>query len=235
MQAAEVMAQLESMGSENTRKMWRKHGAQGPLFGVKIGDMKKIVKKVKKDHALALQLYDTGNVDAMYLAGLIADEKQATREELQRWAEAAEWYMISEYTVAWLASESDHGWDLGLAWIEDDRDHVSAAGWATLGSWISIRPDETLNHAALTALLDKVRNGIQQAPNRTRYAMNGFVIAVGAYVPALTDRALDAAAAIGKVQVDLGGTACKVPKATDAINKVAAAGRIGKKRKQARC
>ena len=71
MQFQEIMQQLEQFGNETTKRIYKNHGAKEPLFGVKVGGLKKIVKKVKKNHELSLQLYDTGNSDAMYLAGLI--------------------------------------------------------------------------------------------------------------------------------------------------------------------
>src|SRR5688572_11819857 len=107
----QVMKELKAMANEQTRKTWARHGAKEPFFGVKIGDMKTIEKKVKKDHALAKELYATGNSDAMYLAGLIADENAVTKEELQDWLESASWSMVSEFTVPWLAAESRFGWE----------------------------------------------------------------------------------------------------------------------------
>ncbi len=74
MTTEEIMVELHRYGSEQTKKVLIKHGAREPFFGVKVQDLKKIVKKVKKNHALALELYATGNSDAMYLAGLITDE-----------------------------------------------------------------------------------------------------------------------------------------------------------------
>ena len=71
------------------------HGDKEPLFGVKIADLKKIVKKVKKNHELSLQLFNTGNSDAIYLAGLIANEKQIIKAEIQKWVAKANWYMLS--------------------------------------------------------------------------------------------------------------------------------------------
>jgi hypothetical protein len=65
--------------------------------------------------------------------------------------------------------------------------------------------------------------------------MNGFVIAAGSYVTSLTDKANEVAASIGKVSVDMGGTACKVPLANAYIKKMEDKGYIGKKRKSARC
>lgn len=85
----EVMKQLEEMGTEQTRKTLIRHGAKEPFFGVRVGDMKKLVKEVKKDQQLALALYDTGNSDAMYLAGLTVNPKLITKENLQEWVKKA--------------------------------------------------------------------------------------------------------------------------------------------------
>lgn len=235
MTVAEVMQQLETMGNEGTKKVLMKHGAKEPFFGVKVGDLKKIVKKVKKNHELALSLYDTGNSDAMYLAGLIADEKQMTKEQLQDWVAKAYWYMISEYTVPWVTAESKFGWELALEWIETDNEHFEVAGWSTLSSLAGYKSDEDLNLGKFSELLDYVGEHIHQSKNRVRYVMNGFVIAVGAGIPDLTDKATEIAEKIGKVSVDMNGTACKVPLATDYIQKVVDRGTVGKKRKTTRC
>src|SRR5215213_2393183 len=86
MTATEVVKELEAMGSASVKKVLLKHDIQEPLFGVKIGDMKKIQNRIKKDYQLALDLYATGIYDAMYLAGLIADDAKMTKADLRRWA-----------------------------------------------------------------------------------------------------------------------------------------------------
>jgi hypothetical protein len=83
--------------------------------------------------------------------------------------------------------------------------------------------------------LQQVEKKIHAAPNRVRYGMNGFVIALGGYVKSLTDTAIKTAEKIGQVKVDMGNTACKVPYAPDYIKKIQTRGTIGKKRKSARC
>ena len=80
MTAEEVLKEMEGYGSQSTKDIYMKHGAREPYFGVKVQDLKKIVKKVKVDQKLALDLYDSGNSDAMYLAGLIADPSQFTKQ-----------------------------------------------------------------------------------------------------------------------------------------------------------
>lgn len=235
MNAAEIIEQLKTLGSESTKKVLVKHGAKEPFFGVKIDELKKIQKKIKKNHALSLELYDTGISDAMYLAGLIADETKMTREEIQNWAEKAYWSMLSEYSVAWVASESNYGQQLAKEWIESDKENIAAAGWATLSSLVAIKPDAEIDLEEYKMYLIRVEDTIQQAPNRVRYTMNGFVIAVGSYVTDLTEVALNTAKRIGAVKVKMGDTACNVPFAPDYINKVISMGKVGKKRKAARC
>lgn len=235
MTLTEVMAHLKDYGNEGTKRVLEKHGAREPFFGVKVADLKKIVKKVKKDNELSLKLYATGNSDAMYLAGLIADEKQITEATLDEWADQAYWYYLSEFAVPWVAAETPFGFKLGLKWIESDKPNVAAAGWAALSSYASIYPDDELEIDTYKRLLDSIPGKIHDAPNRVRYVMNGFVIAVGTYITSLTEHAKQIGASYGKVSVEMGGTACKVPVVGPYLKNVEEKGRLGKKRKMARC
>ena len=235
MDVAEIMSELESMGSAQTRKIYRNHcGTPDTLFGVKVGDMKKIVKKVKKDQMLAEELFATANGDAMCLAGMIADPQAITAKELRRWAKSANWSMAINY-VAGVAAESPHGWKLGLEWIDATKPHVASAGWTTLAGVVAFRADEDLDLKMTKSLLARIRKSIHDAPNQVRYTMNAFVISVGCYVTPVNEKAREVAEAVGKVEVDMGSTSCKVPFAPDYIDKVVKAGRLGKKRKNVRC
>src|SRR5262245_38535949 len=139
MTADDIVAELRSLGSESIKKVLLKHGAREPFFGVKVEDLKKIQKRIKMDYQLALDIYDTGISDAMYLAGLIADDARMTKKDLQRWVDQAYWSMISEYTVPWVASGSKHGHELALKWIESKKESIAGAGWATLSSLVATR------------------------------------------------------------------------------------------------
>jgi 3-methyladenine DNA glycosylase AlkD len=235
MTVQDIMAQLEAYGDAQTKKTLMRHGAKEPFYGVKVSDLKLILKKVKKNHELSLGLYATGNTDAMYLAGLMADEKKITKAQLEEWVDAAYWQYLNEYAVPWVASESPYGFALGLEWIKSPKETTAAAGWSTLSSCAAIKEDKNLDIDAFSALLDTVAKEIQHAPNRVRYTMNGFVVATGNYIASLTDKAMDVANKIGAVTVDMDGTACKVPLAKDYLQKCINNGNVGKKRKMARC
>ena len=96
-------------------------------------------------------------------------------------------------------------------------------------------PDEELDLAEIKTLLEKIEKEIDATSNRTRYTMNAFVIAVGAYVLPLNKQAKATARKLGKVEVDMHGTSCKVPLVTDYIEKIKKIGRAGKKRKTIKC
>ncbi|HYL97459.1 MAG TPA: DNA alkylation repair protein, partial [Blastocatellia bacterium] len=114
MTAKEIVEQLKSLGGDSYKKVLLKHGVKEPVFGVKIEELKKIQKGVKKDYRLALDLYDTGYYDAMYLAGLFADDSKMTRKDLGDWVATANCGAIGENTVAWVAAGSNHGRELAL-------------------------------------------------------------------------------------------------------------------------
>ncbi|RSK28103.1 DNA alkylation repair protein [Bacillus sp. HMF5848] len=235
MNVDEILSKLESLGTSQTKEVYIRHGAKEPLYGVKVGDLKKLVKHVKKDQDLAFELYDTGNSDAMYLAGLSVNPNLITKKRLQDWAEKANWYMLSEHTVAGVAAESPYALELAREWMSADEENIASSGWATFSNYISITPDEQLPIEEIRTLLQRVKDTVHTEPNRVRYTMNGFVISVGSYIPDLQKEALAIADSIGKVEVNVGQTACKVPLATQYIKKVADKGKLGIKRKTCIC
>jgi 3-methyladenine DNA glycosylase AlkD len=231
----QVLTELKKKGDAQTRKTFARHGAPGDIYGVKIGDLKTIAKKIKGNQNLACELYDTGCADAMYLAGIVADGSKMTKPQLESWAKGATWHMLSEYTVPGVAAESPHGRDLAMKWIKSKQESIAATGWCTYAGIVATRPDDELDLAEIERLLSHVVDRIHSAANEVRSTMNGFVIAVASYVKPLLKKAKAAAAAIGPVEVDMGDTSCKVPLALAYIEKVESMGRVGKKRKSFKC
>jgi 3-methyladenine DNA glycosylase AlkD len=235
MNATEVLAKLEKLGSDSYRRTMMRHGANEPLWGVKISELKKLQKQIKTDHELALELYETGIYDAQYLAGLIVDDQQMSKRDLQHWLTKSNCSAIAGTTVAWVTAESKFANELGMKWIDAKNENAAYAGWTTLSCLVSITDDAELDLAELKQLLQRVEQTIHQERNLVRSAMNSFVISTGSYVTGLTKLALQVGKKIGTVSVDMGDTACVVPAAVEYIQKVQDHGTIGKKRKTAKC
>ncbi len=232
-----VLSSLKAKGSEKTRAILVRHGGSADhILGVSVADLKVMAKGLKGQQQLALELYATGFMEAMYLAGMVASGKLMSEKQLQAWADGSQGIsMISEHTVPWVAVESPAARALALKWTKSKTEHVAASGWCTYAGLLATTPDAELELTEIEGLLERVMKEIDTAPNRTRYTMNGFVISVGTYVKPLLKKAKETAKKLGVVSVNMGETACKVPLATEYIAKIEDMDRVGQKRKTIRC
>jgi 3-methyladenine DNA glycosylase AlkD len=235
MTADQILKEIKPLGSESYCRIPRNHGVVDPMYGVKISDLKKIQKRVKMDYQLAKDLFDTGIYDARYLGGLIADDANMTKADLEGWLKKSNCSAVRCFTIAWVAAGSPHGYDLALKWIDSKDPNAQEAGWATLCGIVAMTEDAKLDIVKLKQLLQRVEKTIQNAQNDVRYAMNNFVIAVGSYVLPLTEPAIQTGKKIGEVKVDMGNTSCEVPFGPDYIEKVRKRGSLGKKRMTMKC
>jgi 3-methyladenine DNA glycosylase AlkD len=235
--AKTILSELKKKGSEKTRAIYANHGLPADRsYGVSVADMKTIAKSIKGQLDLACELYATGIVDAMYLAGIVADGKQMSAKQLEDWANgAAGMPMISEYTVPWVTVENVQGRELALKWMDSKVESVAAAGWSSYSGLVATKPDAELDLKEIEGLLNRVVKEIGAAKNRARYTMNLFVISVAGYVKPLSKQAKAIAQKLGNLSVDMGDTSCRVPVATEMIAKMEARGKIGVKRKTMRC
>src|SRR5260370_31237438 len=133
MTVASVMAELKKKGTAQTRKIYGRHGMDPErALGVSSADMKLIAKSIKGEQALAVALYRTGIMEAMYVAGMVASGAKMSAEELHVWAESsAGLQMIAEHTVPWVTVENAHGPELAVRWMGSKTEHVAAAGWCS--------------------------------------------------------------------------------------------------------
>jgi 3-methyladenine DNA glycosylase AlkD len=230
-----VMQELKALGKERTKKIYESNGAHEPLFGVATGAMKPIVKKIKKNQPLAEQLYSTGNYDAMYFAGIIADPKAMTEVDFERWMDTAYFYMLSDYVVAVTLAETDIAQQVADKWIASGEELRMSAGWSCYCWLLGNRPDSEFSKSKIAKMLKIVENTIHDSPERTKYAMNNFIYTVGvSYLP-LHDMAVDTAKVVGPVEIKRDKKKNKFLLASENIQKAVDKGQVGFKRRYVRC
>jgi len=134
----------------------RNHGVHEPCWGVKLSDMKPIVRKFKHRQDLAWALYDTGNYDAMILAAMIADPMGFKRQDLTRWLERARGGSLVGHTTPRLLALGSHACILGPRWIELKNARKRSAGWVVLGMLALSRSDDTLDMQRLRSWMQRV-------------------------------------------------------------------------------
>jgi 3-methyladenine DNA glycosylase AlkD len=230
-----VMQELEALGKKRTKNTYIRNGAHEPLFGVATGAMKPMAKIIKKNQPLAEQLYATGNYDAMYFAGVIADPKAMTEADFERWIDGAYFYMLSDYVVAVTLSETDIAQAVADKWIASGEELKMSAGWSCYCWLLGNRKDAEFDPSKIASMLDQVEKTIHDLPERTKSAMNSFIYTVGISFLPLHDKAVETAKAVGLVEIKRDQKKSSILNAAETIQKEVDRGKIGFKRRYVRC
>lgn len=230
-----VMNELEALGKERTKKIYMSNGAHEPVFGVATGAMKPIAKKIKNNQPLAEQLYATGNYDAMYFAGVIAEPMIMTEEDFERWIDKAYFYMLSDYVVAVTLAETNIAQAVADKWIASGEELRMSSGWSCYCWLFGNRPDSEFDPNKISKMLEQIENTIHDSPERTKSAMNNFVYTAGISYEPLHEKALEVAKAIGPVEIKRVNKKSSIVNSYESIQKDVEKGRLGFKRKYVRC
>ena len=215
-----AMAALESMGSEQTRRTYLRHGASEPLFGVKFGDLRPLAKRIGTDQALAERLWASGNADARLLACMVADPVSFSEDGLDAWLDDIETYFLVDTFVASLASQAPGRRERAERWIASDRDRTAQAGWDLLN--LLALSDEEVPSGYFEAQLDTIAERIAGYGNWTRRSASNAITGIGLRNGDLEAAARRTASAMGRVEFDPGQTACVMPDPIEYLEKTKA-------------
>jgi len=212
-----ILTEMESLGTEQARKTYKRHGVGDKVLGVSYSDLGKFQKKIKTNHDIALDLWASGIHDAQILALMVADPQKADSATLDKWAATLNNYVITDAFAGYVA-KTPFARQKAEAWIKSDHEWIGAAGWDILGTLAS--NDASLPDSYFEPYLGIIERDLQTSKNRTRHSMNNALIAIGARNPNLQPNAVATAKRIGKVKVDHGLTNCKTPDAISYMQKV---------------
>jgi len=192
MNLKEALAKLESLGDEKRRAYNVKIGAgKAKQFGVAMGDLRALAKKIKTDHALALELWKTGNIDAQLLAILLMKPKSLSAAELDKMVRAAKFAWVADWLNAYIVKEQPPAdkETLRIKWMEDEDGWAARAGWNLTASRIN-KGGKDVEGLDLAALLDRIESEMADAAPETQWTMNAALAAIGIHFPKHRKRAI---------------------------------------------
>lgn len=185
----EVMARLRALGSaENVAGMAR-FGIrpEHETLGISMWTMRQIAKEIKRDHALALRLWESGVHEARMLAGMIADPDQMSPEEMDRWAQSLDSWDIVDQTCGNLFAQTPYAEQKVFEWAARDEEFVRRAGFVLIAERAA--HDKTAPDSAFEAYFPVIKAGATDERNFVKKAVNWALRNIGK-----RDRALNAAA-----------------------------------------
>jgi len=189
----EILAQLKSLGDDARRKHNIKVGAPDNQFGVKLGDIRVIAKKIKTDHELALKLWDTGNVEAQLLATLVIKPKSLSAGELDKLTRSTTCAQVADWLNAYVVAQHPEKEALREKWMKAKDRWAARAGWNLTAS----RINKGTADFDLTELLDHIEKELPKAKPEVQWTMNNTLGAIGIHAPKLRKRAIAIGEKIG--------------------------------------
>jgi len=218
MELATAIGRLEAAGTEQNRRIYRRHGARDPLYGVSFAVLDALAKEARRDQVLADGLWVTGNYDCRLLACKVADPAAVSERTLDAWLAEIDVYVLVDVFVGGIAARVPGLRERADRWSASSRDWTAQGGW-DLYARLAL-DDPSLDDRYFLELLDRIEAGIATAGNRTRHAMVMNLVAIGSRNEALRAAAEAAAVRIGPVIVDHGDTGCKTPAAVPYLARV---------------
>jgi len=203
MDAKQVLAQLKALGNDARRKHNAKVGPDGTAapdnqFGVPLGDIRGIAKKLKTDHDLALKLWNTDNLEAQLLATLIIKPESLSTDDLDGLTRSTVGVQAAEWLNAYVVAKHPKKESLREKWMnpkEKDR-WAARAGWHFTASKLSKGGKEAAG-LDVPGLLDRIEKEMPKAPPETQWTMNNTLIAIGVEHAAHRKRAIAIGEKIG--------------------------------------
>ena len=182
----ETLAQLEELGNEKMRAQNTKHGASGNQFGVRRGDIRKLAKKIKTNHELALALWGTGNIDAQFLAILLMKPENLSADEMDRTVRSVTFVEVADWLNSYVVKHHPDKETLRLAWMGTDDPMAARAGWSLTAGRV-VKSPEGLD---LPALLDRIESEMGSATPEVQWTMNCCLAEIGIHFAHHRERAL---------------------------------------------
>ena len=193
MKLDEVLKELEALGNEKMRAQNTKAGASDNQFGVRRGDVRKVAKKIKSDHALALALWDNGNIDARFLAILLLKPKSLSSSELDAMVRSAKFDQVADWLISYVIKKHADKESLRESWMNDDEPMAARAGWALTAERIVKSPDGL----DLGGLFDRIESEMATAHAHAQWTMNMCLGETGIHHAEHRKRALKIGEALG--------------------------------------
>jgi 3-methyladenine DNA glycosylase AlkD len=193
MTVKEILAQFKSLSDDARRAHNKKAGAPDNQFGVKLGDIRAIAKKIKADHELALKLWGTGNVEAQLLATLIIKPRSLSSDELDKLTRSTTCSQVADWLNANVVAEHPEKDALREKWMKAKDRWAARAGWNLTASRVNKGGDGV----DLPALLDRIEKEMPKAVPEVQWTMNNTLGAIGIHHPEHRERAIAIGEKIG--------------------------------------
>ena len=180
--ATDLVKELADLEDAKIRAVNEKHG---DAHGINLTRLRAVAKRVKTQHELSVELWETEDPNARLLALLICSPRKFDGDSLDRMLRQSQSPKEQDWLVNYVVKKNKNAEELRARWLADNDSNVASAGWALTSDRVNKKP-EGLD---LSALLDEIESSMRDAPERLQWAMNMCLAYIGIESPDHRDRA----------------------------------------------
>ena len=197
--AAEITARLRSLRNERNIEGMRRFGivSSWEQLGISVTTLRKLGRPHRRDHALALELWASGILEAMILATIIEDPGQVTRGQMERWARDCDNWAMTD-ACAFLFDRTTFAEAKARAWSARKPEFVKRCGFALMAGLAVHRKE--LPDRLFLRLLPLIRREAGDERNFVKKAVNWALRQIGKRNPRLRRAALAEAERIARLE-----------------------------------
>lgn len=185
----EALAWLKKNGTRRTRDGMARYGIEAKrAFGVPMGTLLALSKKLGKDHALAVALWESGWYEARLLAALVGEPERVTRGQMNAWAAGFENWGDCDTVCFKLWDRTPFAWEKARQWAASPREFVKRGGFVLMACLAA--HDKTAPDARFLPFLPLIEKGARDERNFVKKGVNWALRGIGRRSPALHAAAL---------------------------------------------
>lgn len=190
---AEILTALKRQSKTRIRaEMLTRYGITAPqAFGVSVGTLQQMARRIGRDHDLALALWETGWYEARLLTAYLDEPERVTAAQMDRWARQFDNWAICDTLCFALWDRTPHAWKKVEQWSRRKDEFVKRAAFALLAC-LGLRDKRTGNAPFLKSLA-LIERAAQDDRNFVKKGVGWALRAVGRRNAALNDAAVEVA------------------------------------------
>jgi 3-methyladenine DNA glycosylase AlkD len=190
-----IMDELAGMASEESRAGMARYGIKtDDAFGVSVYELRRIAKGYRRDHALALALWETGNHEARLLASMVDDPAAVSEAQMEAWTAAFDSWDVCDQVTSNLFDKTPFAYDKVAEWSAAEDEWVKRAAFATAAA-LAVQDKKAADERFLP-ILQLIRREAGDGRNFVKKAVNWALRNIGKRNAALHAAAIDTAESI---------------------------------------
>jgi len=195
----EVLAWLKKRGTRRNVDGMARYGIVAKrAFGVSMGTMQSLAKRLGTNHALSLTLWESGWYEARLLAALVGDPERVTRRQMNAWAGGFENWGDCDTVCFKLFDRAPFAWEKARQWAASPREFVKRGGFVLMAC-LALH-DKTAPDRSYLALLPLIEQGAQDERNFVKKGVSWALRGIGRRSPALNRAAVEVARRLARSQ-----------------------------------